>query len=234
MTTPSGSSRDAFDAWRIEVKATLDERRLHVLDAWISAHPFGFIQPYPDRWVNNVYFDTPSLAAYEENLAGVSTRRKVRLRWYGDSRIPATAALEVKLRRNALGAKRRAPVVLESSDSVTWRELRGQLRDQVTGSTAADLAWMCEPVILNRYLRTYLVAERSDIRVTIDRELRFVDQRVSASPRYEPAHELQGCIVFEMKVPASLDPRSALRNLPMRLSRHSKYAIGVRTILAGV
>ena len=40
---------------------------------------------FPDRIVNNVYFDTPDLAAFEANLWGAPERRKCRLRWYGET-----------------------------------------------------------------------------------------------------------------------------------------------------
>ena len=56
-----------------------------MLRHWLHMHPAGFFSPYPERQVNNVYFDTWDYRAYAENLAGVSERSKVRYRWYGDS-----------------------------------------------------------------------------------------------------------------------------------------------------
>jgi SPX domain protein involved in polyphosphate accumulation len=204
-----------------------------LLDAWIASHPLGFAQPYLDRWVNNVYFDTPALGAYEENLAGLSRRRKLRLRWYGHEHLPASAVFEVKLRLNSLGAKHRTAVELDAPDAASWRDVKEELRAQLRGRTAIDFDSMSDPVILNRYRRTYYVAEHAEVRLTIDRDVRFVDQRLSAYPRYGPAHVLKGYVVFEAKVPAYRDPTRILRNLPMRLSRNSKYVIGIRTVLDG-
>ena len=39
---------------------------------WLHMHPAGFRPAYPDRRVNNIYFDTWDYRAYAENLAGVS------------------------------------------------------------------------------------------------------------------------------------------------------------------
>ncbi len=41
-------------------------------------------QSYPDRWVNNIYFDNINFDLFNMSVEGQSKRNKVRLRWYGD------------------------------------------------------------------------------------------------------------------------------------------------------
>ena len=42
---------------RYEIKFVAYEGNFHTLLHWLHMHPAGFISPYPDRRVNNIYFD---------------------------------------------------------------------------------------------------------------------------------------------------------------------------------
>ena len=70
-------SEHAPDDARFEIKFVADATRYHELERWIRLNPAGFHTSYPPRQVNNVYFDTPDLYAYAENLSGASARSKV-------------------------------------------------------------------------------------------------------------------------------------------------------------
>ena len=92
---------------RLEIKfASYDVHKPELLK-WIASHPARFKTPYPDRKVNNVYFDTYGYDGFVQNLSGGSSRIKVRYRWYGDSVVPAPGTLEVKCKRNYFGWKLR-------------------------------------------------------------------------------------------------------------------------------
>ena len=68
---------------RFELKAAFRASALPWIESQVRVHPAGFRVSYPPRWVSSVYFDSPDLASYEENLCGISRRTKARLRWYG-------------------------------------------------------------------------------------------------------------------------------------------------------
>ena len=70
---------------RLEIKFVSNEKNVDVIENWLKLNPAGFYRPYPDRWVNNVYFDTHDYFAFNENLTGASCRTKLRYRWYGRS-----------------------------------------------------------------------------------------------------------------------------------------------------
>ena len=71
----------------------------------------GFSKEYPDRVVNNLYFDSPDLDNYFDNLSGLSHRSKVRLRWYGYTGWhPEKLALEIKSRDNIFCKKVVCPI----------------------------------------------------------------------------------------------------------------------------
>ena len=87
---------------RYEIKFVANELELNKILNWINNHSAKFVSSYPNRQVNNIYFDTYNYSCYEENLSGASSRAKVRYRWYGASQFPEKGVLEVKLKRNAL------------------------------------------------------------------------------------------------------------------------------------
>ena len=70
--------------YRYERKFLVDQLDVHQVLALVKLHPAMFYQPYPPRYVNNLYLDTEGLDNYQDNVSGVGDRRKVRLRWYGD------------------------------------------------------------------------------------------------------------------------------------------------------
>jgi len=51
--------------------------------AFVRRHPALFHEPYPERTVNNIYFDTPDFRHFHDHIAGTAQRLKVRVRWYG-------------------------------------------------------------------------------------------------------------------------------------------------------
>ena len=42
-------------------------------------------RPYKDRIINSVYYDTENFNSAKDNLAGISKRRKYRIRWYDNN-----------------------------------------------------------------------------------------------------------------------------------------------------
>ena len=73
---------DATPDLRYEIKLVCSPHLLAQARSWIRLHPAGFVVAYPPRCVNSLYLDTPHLSSLNDNLGGVSYRRKLRLRWY--------------------------------------------------------------------------------------------------------------------------------------------------------
>ena len=199
----------------------------------IKTHPIGFIVPYPDRKVNNVYFDTFDYSALAENLSGVSDRTKVRYRWYGDSQAPASGALEVKCKRNYFGWKLRYNVRnLNLRSKATWREIRRALTEQTPPEAKKWLDINPLPVIINRYYRNYFVSADGRMRATIDTQQAVWDQRYTSRPNFNLRASLPDTLVVEFKFDRALaqEANRMLQGSPLRVSRHSKYVNGALAI----
>lgn len=200
---------------------------------WLHTHPAGFREAYPERRVNNVYFDTWDYSAYAENLAGISQRAKLRYRWYGSDPGPAAGTLELKLKRNRFGAKQRFAVAeAPYSAGATWAQVRAALRAQLPAGGRLLLDLNPQPVMLNRYRREYFQTADGRIRATIDTDQQYFDQRTGSTPNFSRAAISQDTLVVEFKF-AREDRQVAvalLADMPLRAGRHSKYMNGVRAI----
>jgi hypothetical protein len=212
---------------RFEVKFVGSSDCLDVIRTWIRMHSAGFVEPFPPRVVNNVYFDTHSLGAFEENLVGASGRAKVRLRWYGPADdFAETGTLEVKLRRNKLGWKLSYPVTAMPRLDEPWSDAQRRIREEIPWDARIHLDEHPMPALLNRYHRLYYLSGDGDIRLTVDTQLRAYDQRFGRVPDFHRSIDLPEMLVVEFKF-APADRARAMKvieGIPLRVSRSSKYA----------
>ena len=216
---------------RYEVKFVTTEERLGLLLKWIRLHHARLKPAYNDRYINNIYFDTYNYFAYTENISGVSTRSKVRYRWYGKSKFPEEGKLEFKCRRNVYGWKKAFPIknlpVLDNS-----KILFSAFRDSLLRGLKEDknlLHHNPHPVILNRYKRKYFISGDGKVRITVDTNLEIYDQRYKPYINVTAKTNIPQTIIVEIKT--DRDNRELLskviNGIPIRVSRNSKYVNAV-------
>ena len=218
---------------RLEIKFVSYGYNFDTLLNWIHLHPSGFYSPFPDRQVNNVYFDGHNYTAYTENLSGASERTKVRYRWYGRSVEPTTGTLEIKHKRNYFGWKLLYRVKSPPyGPEMSWSSIRENIRNQISEQGRFWLDLNPFPILLNRYRRMYFVSWNGKIRVTIDNNQTVFDQRFKSKPNFLNKANLPDTLIVEIKF-ARKDREfasQAIQGLPIRVSRHSKYMTGVNAI----
>lgn len=215
--------------------------------ALVRRHPAAFRQVYPERVVNNIYLDSPSLASYREHVNGTPNRQKIRVRWYGDAagavEIPV---LEQKLKRGAVSGKiAHAMPPLHTGQPIAWSGISPKnepsygltpSRETLTSafgdaclpdSVRASVRHL-EPALFNRYRRQYFLSGERRFRLTVDFALEFARlHSVSATPK----HLLRAgpLVVVELKyAPADEDRAAGITNeFPFRVRRCSKYVLGI-------
>lgn len=214
---------------RFERKYPLTAGELLDFRWWHRAHGRAFRQTYAPRTINNIYFDSPAWDRYAGNTSGVSSRTKCRLRWYGEAESAEDFTFEAKHRRNATGHKetQTIPAGDLGLPSLRLGRLYERLRPLLRGDLRILLDQGHRPVLYNRYHREYY-ATGDGVRMTVDtrivysaipggslRELRLVP---SAAPT-----------VVEIKHDSERreEAEAALRRLPFRATRSSKYVIGI-------
>jgi hypothetical protein len=229
------NSHDEFDELRYELKMVYDGLQLFEMRRWVRSHCGGFITAYPARKVNNIYFDTIDFDTLSDHLSGVSERRKLRYRWYGNTQEQISGHLEIKQKLNRLGSKLRQriaqPLELNSS---SWEKIMFILRNHTVGYFY-ELLHISNPILINRYDREYYVTADGKIRLTLDYNHKSYDQRFSLQPNLRFAQPMleRAIIEFKTDVENSAELANIIAEFPLRVSQHSKFLDSMDSILTG-
>ena len=205
---------------RFERKYKIEGLEAATVQGNILLHPAGFSELYPDRVVNNIYFDTVDLTTFRQNVDGVNQRKKFRLRWYGAiTNEIEEAQFEIKIKHNELGTKEVTKVGAAQLHEI---EKLTQIANKLSNNFAP-----LYPVLLNAYLRSYYGSADGRFRVTIDRELQYYSM-IGQHQFSGFVHEETG-IILEVKYEEADEQKAALvlQNLPFRHTKSSKYVNGV-------
>ena len=210
------------------------------IEGSLRLHPAAFREIYRPRFVNNIYFDTPSLGNYRANVDGLARRLKVRIRWYGNSFGEVSQPkLEIKERIGQLGTKHIAPLkAFDVRPGMTADELYDRL--EKTDVLAEFTAYLrsVRAVLLNHYTRRYWMSRDGRFRVTLDWGIRYYRMLGRRYDFSHPRHDF-GKLILELKYQREMDPDAARisRDFPCRLNKSSKYVTGINLLydaLSGV
>jgi len=203
---------------RLEIKIVFsDSEYVDVMSIIESIR--NLTNPFPDRGVNSVYYDTSYFKDAKENLIGISSRRKRRLRFYnspGDSKF-YSASFEEKIKNNKLGHK------------LTYKSNKSDFFDTLDLSNPivydnSNLSDNLRPTSYVKYSRSYY-SYFETVRLTVDQDIAFaslinVDQfSYNIRTNYFPR------IIVEVK----FDPcdysiaKKILNRFHRAPVRHSKY-----------
>lgn len=184
----------------------------------IHQHPAGFTSLYPDRIINNVYFDSPDLQSFYESVNGVPTRKKYRLRWYGEGwSFAENPVIETKIKLNHLGDKVLRPWHSFPLPNIA-EETEAMKRESLLPKGFVRMS-------TNRYKRSYFGTAEGLFRITIDRTLSFGSFLTGFSIPDTPENQL----VVELKYDEKHheDAEWIRQYIPFQRIRFSKYAQGV-------
>ncbi|MCP3927879.1 MAG: polyphosphate polymerase domain-containing protein [Bacteroidetes bacterium] len=195
---------------------------LPVIEQIIKSHPASFSTIFPDRKVNNIYFDTQGLTTFQENVIGISKRKKFRLRWYGNESFRnSKIRFEIKYKENQTGYKK-TKKICENNHSLY------SLQKQINKLLHQKL--FLQPVLYNHYQRAYFGTKDGKFRITIDSEMQFaslLNRNFEETVRHFIPQ--QGNVV-ELKYDLEHDEeaREVMQFLPFRMTKNSKYVTGVQ------
>ena len=214
---------------RIELKCLYKNYDLPFLERNLLRSSLSFYEPYQPRFINSIYFDSPLLSAVDESLNGSSLRTKNRCRWYGDLIQKKDAIFEFKKKHGHLSWKFLVKnIFLINSTTDRWENF---ITPEVPPVLAKDgLSFENQfPVSIVRYRRKYFVDSSGQIRVTIDDQLQFYDQRYSSAPNTKICEYSNAGIVIEIKLPEKYEHLIPLicNKINFTPSRFSKYCESV-------
>jgi hypothetical protein len=213
---------------RYEVKMVAQAAFYSKLRMFMRIDQSALTTLYPARRIQSVYFDTWKNQALEENLAGISHREKVRLRWYGEDTRGVHGTLERKVRENMLGWKGLLDIPVDLDvEGVNRRDFAKSLRPYLTEEWQDVLNKNLLPVQWIAYDREYYATDAGTgpIRITVDRQLRTCDQRMRRrlSSRF-PSPTPDVMIVEAKCAEADYDElKKLMSRFPMQIDRCSKF-----------
>jgi SPX domain protein involved in polyphosphate accumulation len=225
-----------MESLRLERKFVPEGMDMPKLERVIRRNSGMFFKVYPPQYVNNLYFDTPSLDLFRESVEGISQRKKFRLRWYGDLQ-PSSAwpvRWEIKGRENIFNHKQ-----VYALQGFEFGNLRGDLlADQLLSHEDLPPAEKHQirylrPVLINRYHREYYLSADRRVRITLDSEVEYfsADGKAVAPLCFDRESRNVGAIV-EMKYPPenASDAHRIAGEFPFRLTKNSKYTNGIELL----
>lgn len=194
----------------------------------IKAHPLMFKEIYHERVINNIYFDTPQLDNYLENIDGVPIRHKVRIRWYDNN--TSSCYLEIKSKKGAVNTKK----VHKIGGLDAGSNMRKFLQEAVA---AADLPKHIDaeihklvPSCVNRYKRRYFESRNKKFRITLDYDLRFRKMRSSRIPKQPWPRSKNMVVEVKYNTDGKVNLNEFTRSFPFRVGKFSKYTAGVEAV----
>jgi hypothetical protein len=165
----------------------------------------------------------------------VSSRHKLRFRWYGKDPTAVQGSLELKCRAGRLGWKRYYPIAHTFDlTRISWHDWLEQLRAQANDEVAWRLSDIARPTLANHYVREYMATLDGQIRLTLDYQMQLYDQLLYTRPNLDVPLLIERQVVIELKSdPTHLRRLSdIMTQFPLRAARHSKYVTGLERALS--
>ena len=220
-----------FDEYRNEIKYLLYGVSRKTLFIQYKLSSLLLSKSYPDRWVNNIYFDNINLDLFNQSIEGISKRTKVRLRWYGDFHNLENPLLELKSKRGHKNIKKsiliKGKLIYDKNLSKFFNSL---INSKGLHKNYKYLLKELRPVLANRYFRSYHSSANNKYRVTTDTSLSFANL-ITSSLNYLYWKKQKDISIVELKFKKSDDyivnfmTETCSRH---RISQISKYTYGLQ------
>ena len=218
-----------FDLSRFERKFAISDMHYNEIVQQVRNNRVAFSSLHHPRYINNIYFDTNDLDFYTDNVSGKGSRKKARIRWYGDlmGNI-AKPVLEFKMREGMVGNKLSFPLKPFTLDNnFTGEYIQDIFRSSELPDWATTVMLMLKPALLNRYSRQYFISFDNKFRLTVDDELTYY----GIGNGLNNFMEKQTCddVIVELKydqVHDGKDSAYVTNDIPFRLTKSSKYVNG--------
>ncbi len=224
--------------YRYERKFVCNASQRGQLDIIVRQNKAAFKRTYPGRQINNIYFDTPGLDCYFDNLFGVGKRWKARIRWYGELHHEIVhPVLELKIKKGLLGIKQSyvlRPIIF-SDDLSNLHVIKKVLAASDLPEDVRGKMLGMQAVLVNNYQRQYFVSADKNYRLTFDSDLTYRDFRMFRTQSNQVYKE-PGKFVVELKYAEKFDEAASTisNSFPFRLNKNSKFVSGMSFIRPGV
>ena len=222
-----------MDNYRFERKFQILQLNRKEVELYVKLHPAMFSEIYHQRFVNSIYLDSVDKQSYVDHIAGITKRKKTRVRWYGNlyGKIEKPI-LEIKKKSGFVNAKDSYPLSpFMIGENVPHQEIWNQLRSSADSDYIISKITLLEVVLFVRYNRKYFLSACGKFRITIDSELVFFNFSGRHHVFDPKSSENDGKIIMELKYAHDQDlyAEKIINHFPFRITRSSKYVSGVES-----
>ncbi len=225
---------DRKNKFRYERKFTVpDVYKFERIEQIIKSNTYLFREVFHERQVNNIYFDTVGYNDYFDNVLGVSKRKKIRIRWYGETLGDiAKPVLEIKLKQGFVGDKwsyKLKPFRLDNDfDNAMIQKVFAESNLPIPILESVKNIF---PTLLNSYSRRYYLSANTIFRVTLDHDLKYykIDKRFN-NFNLAPTKDPNKIVELKYGLDHDKDAHAISTQFPFRLNKNSKYVNGINTI----
>lgn len=221
---------DIAPNYRYERKFTAENtERAFVLEQ-IKRHPAFFRSIFHPRKINNIYLDTANLKFYHNNKIGIANRKKIRIRWYGDTfGHIQNPKLEYKLKSNLVGNKWTFDLNdFELQPGFENKTLTNLFKSSNLPKPILEDLKLVKPALLNTYQRSYFLNVDKNFRLTFDEQMNYYKMSQATNFLMEKHQDLRNFII-ELKYGIEHDKLAnrIAQQIPYRLNKSSKYVNGI-------
>lgn len=193
----------------------------------IKSTKFGFIKTFPKRSVFSLYYDDDQLSSVKENLAGITPRKKYRLRWYShkDKKFFGWQ-FEKKIKEGNSGYKE----IIKLSDNFDPINFDGSIKSLYKLNEINNNYFIPQnlrPQLFCNYSRDYYEKNKCQ-RLTVDTNIRFTRFRLNQSLSNLNCWDNSNFNIIEIKYDPSnrFELFELFRKFPLSSTRCSKYLLG--------
>jgi SPX domain protein involved in polyphosphate accumulation len=218
---------------RYERKFLITDYSYKDMEQMIKFHPACFSEIYHERIVNNIYFDSPGLMHYFDNVEGSPERLKVRIRWYGDifGKINKPV-LEFKIKKGLLGRKESYVLgAFTLNVEFNMQEIENALNFEGVPTHIKNEVLSLKPTLLNSYTRRYYLSADKNYRITVDHHLTYYGISLHGNNFTNKSLDLNST-VMELKYNSNLEDEAKFvaNQFSFPLTKSSKYLQGLERV----
>lgn len=220
----------AQKVFRQEIKQLLSPAQTLLLEQRIAAilPPDSYSDASGSYYIRSIYFDTPTDSAYQDKIAGIDNREKIRIRFYGFD--ASVIKLERKEKRSNLIHKDSFSISKESADRMLQGDfdcLSDYEHPLAQYIYSLSHSSTLRPVVVVDYVRRAYVHPAGNVRITFDTQLQA---RTPNEDVWQPGalyHVLGENTILEIKFNQYLPDhiRQLLCSVPGERMALSKYTL---------
>ena len=209
---------------RSEIKIPLNEKFNSYFNQW-KDYENKVLKVYNDRLINSIYYDDENYCTAQDNLAGITNRRKYRIRWYGSEF--KNFIYEIKIKKNNLGEK----ISLKSNQNLlkigNLFSFNNDFLKKEENKFFLNYInnFNLFPQVKIKYLRSYFIY-KNRIRITYDRNINYELLKNSYSVK-DNTNDFMNVIELKFNPNDNLLALELIKNSKLVPKRFSKYLRGL-------